>query len=180
MMCQIEWLSCMCLYYCFMHVKRKIMQPYVKPSAWLHDSRGVYVKCMWDVKQARCMCLQAPAVGGRARTSIERKINLKPKLPTGLYSADSGKCDFRVLRGQTGENVKHEKCPLGCFLEVTREDSQNKAPKAFIFMKNREMVPKAKSQQFIRLQLKTGINGDGITKFLKHESFRAICQLQLS
>ena len=42
-------------------------------------------------------------------------------------------------------------------------------------MKNREMVPKAKSQQLTCLQLKTGINGDGIKKFLKHESFRAIC-----
>ena len=37
------------------------------------------------------------------------------------------------------------------------------------------MVPKAKSQPFTRLQLKNCINGDGIKKFLKHESFRAIC-----
>ena len=114
-------------------------------------------------------------MGGRVRTAIERKINLNPKLPTGSNPADSEKCDFQALRGQTGKNVKHKKCPLGCFLEDMREDSQNKAPKAFIFMKNREMVPKAKSQQFTRLQLKTGINGDGFKKFLKHESFRAIC-----
>ena len=37
------------------------------------------------------------------------------------------------------------------------------------------MVPRAKSQQFTRLQSKTGINGDGFKKLLKHKSFRTIC-----
>ena len=35
---------------CFNAFLEEIMQPYVKSGLWLHDSRGVYFKCMWDVK----------------------------------------------------------------------------------------------------------------------------------
>ena len=102
------------------------------------------------------------------------------KVVSGLVSAVGLYVDFEALRGRIKKNVKHESCSLGCFLATTRTDFQNKAPMAFIFMKNRELVMKTKFQRVTEFQTKTGTDWGRTRKYSKHKSFRSSRGLELS
>ena len=154
-----------------------LSKPWTKGVSALSCIRkhGIKFLCVWGTLED-VHVLVGPALGGRTKATLrDVKFGLTPKLLLGPTPGSSEKWDLQVLRVRMGKNSKHESCSLGCFLGGPWTDFKNKAPMAFVFKKNRELVRVTKFQRFTCVQIKTGINWARIRKYSKHKSFRSFC-----